>query len=266
MMRIGLCCPTYSGRVQDALMASVVKTMGAAAARGIEILLITGRGCPILPDARNWCVAQALAASCDKIWFVDADISWEDSVDDAINMLLAPVDIVCGVHQARNPKWNEPARLVVRWKDIPPKEDEATGLWLVDRVATAFVCIDRSVFDRLAESGQAQRYLPNGTIIVGEYLRHYRNYFWLSLDPVSPPAETVAALEALGVPGPYNGLIGEDFLFCSWAEQVGCKIYVDPRLKLVHWDGCVAHDANLGNVRFVKEEEAHAALASSEAA
>jgi hypothetical protein len=265
MMRIGLCIPTYSGHVQDALMASVVSTMQKAAARGIEILLITGRGCPILPDARNWCVAQALAAGCDKIWFVDADIAWEHSIDDAINMLLAPVDIVCGVHQARNLKWNDPARLVVRWKQLPPVEDPVTGLWEVERVATAFVCIDRSVFDRLAESGQAQRYLPNGTIIPGEYLRHYRNYFWLSLDPVTPPAETVTALEALGVPGPYLGLIGEDFLFCQMAERIGARIFVDPRVKLTHYDGCVAHDANLSNVQFVKEA-AHEAMASNEAA
>lgn len=253
-MRIGLCVPTYTGHVQDALMASVVKTMSAAAQRGIEILLITGRGCPILPDARNWCVAQALAADCDKIWFVDADIAWDGCVNDVINMLLAPVDIVCGVHQARNLRWNDPARLVVRWKKLPPEEDEATGLWEVERCATAFVCIDRSVFDRLAEADIAKRYLPNGTIIVGEYLRFYRNYFWLSLDPVTPPIATVRALEVLGVPGPYRGLIGEDFYFCQWAEKVGAKIYVDPRIRLTHYDGCVAHDACVADAQFVKEE------------
>jgi hypothetical protein len=259
MMRIGLCCPTYSGHVQDALMASVVQTMQKAAARGIEILLITGRGCPILPDARNWCVAQALANDCDKVWFVDADIAWDGCVDDVINMLLAPVDIVCGVHQARNPRWNDPARLVVRWKKLPPEEDEATGLWEVDRVATAFVCIDRSVFDELAAQDIAKRYLPNGVIIVGEYLKWYRNYFWLSLDPVTPPAATVKALEELGVPGPYLGLIGEDFFFCGWAEKVGARMWVDPRVRLTHYDGCVAFDAAVADVRFVKEEEAELA-------
>jgi hypothetical protein len=163
-------------------------------------------------------------------------------------------DIVCAVHQARNPKWNDPARLVVRWKHLPPREDPETGLWEVSRCATAFVLIDRSVFDRLADNGIAKRYLPNGTIIPGPYLKFYRNYFWLSLDPIEPPAETVKALEELGVPGPYLGLIGEDFYFCAWAEKIGAKIFVDPRVRLTHWDGCVAHDANLANVQFVKQE------------
>ena len=120
--KIGLVdCPTlFWARPGRAHGVRRPRPCAAAAPRGIEILLITGRGCPILPDARNWCVAQALAADCDKVWFVDADIAWEDSIDDAINMLLAPVDIVCGVHQARNPKWNDPARLVVSWKKLPP--------------------------------------------------------------------------------------------------------------------------------------------------
>jgi hypothetical protein len=265
-VKVALCVPTYTGHVQDALMASVVKTMSAAAQRGIEILLITGRGCPILPDARNWCVAQARANGCHKVWFADDDIAWENSIDDVINMLLAPVDIVCGVHQARNPKWNDPARMVVRWKELPPREDPETGLWEVDKVATAFVCIDCRVFDRLAEEGFAERYLPNGNIIVGEYLKWYRNYFWLSLDPVEPPAETVAALEALGVPGPYKGLIGEDFHFCGRAQRIGAKIWVDPRVKLVHYDGRVAHDGNLSNVQFVKEEPEVARMAGEKAA
>lgn len=253
-MKVALCVPCYDGRVHDAHMASVVKTMRAAALRGIEIMLITGRGSPVLPDVRNWSVAMALAAGCDKVWFVDSDIAWEESIDATLNMLCAPVDIVCGVHQKRNPTWNGPPELVVQWDQIPPKVDEVSGLWEVARVATAFVCISRSVFERLAEAGIARNYLPHGKVNEGNHFPFYRNYFWYDFIPVDPPADARAHLASVGYAGPMEMLQGEDFYFCARAKEVGARIFVDPRVSLVHFDGCVQHNASLEGVQFVPVE------------
>jgi len=254
-MKVALCVPCYDGRVHDAHMSSVVKTMRLAAVEGIEIMLITGRGSPILPDARNWCVAMALAADCDKVWFVDSDIAWEGCVPEVLNMLRAPVDIVCGVHQKRNTMWNSPAELVVQWAQIPPVEDPESGLWEVNRVATAFVCIDRSVFDRLGEAGIARQYLPHGKLASGNHFKFYRNYFWYDFIPVEPGEETLQHLAAVGYDGPMEILQGEDFYFCAKAKEVGARLYVDPRIELVHFDGCVQHNASLKNVRFEPAEQ-----------
>jgi len=249
-MKIALCVPCYDGRVHDAHMASVIKTMRLAAQQGLEIMMITGRGSPILPDVRNWCVAMALAADCDKVWFVDSDIAWESCVPEVLNMLRAPADIVCGVHQKRNTTWNSPAELVVRWSHIPPREDDETGLWEVDRVATAFVCIDKSVFARLAEAGIARLYLPHGDITAGNHYRFYRNYFWYDFAPAPLPAASREHLASVGYDGPEEILIGEDFYFCSKAKEVGARIFVDPRIELVHFDGCVQHNVSLKAVKF----------------
>ncbi len=253
-MKVALCVPCYDGRVHDAHMASVVKTMRLASEQGMEILLITGRGSPILPDIRNWCVAMALAADCDKVWFVDSDISWESCVPEVLNMLRAPVDMVCGVHQKRNTTWNAAAELVVQWQTIPPVEDEQTGLWEVSRCATAFLCIDRSVFTRLAESGVARHYLPHGKIDSGDHYRFYRNYFWYDFIPVTPAEGTTEHLASVGYDGPMEMLQGEDFYFCAKAKEAGARIFVDPRIELVHFDGCVQHNASLKQVRFAPAE------------
>ena len=258
-MKVALCVPCYDGRVHDAHMASVVKTMRLASQQGVEILLITGRGSPILPDARNWCVAMALAADCDKVWFVDSDIGWEACVPEVLNMLRAPVDIVAGVHQKRNTTWNSPAELVVQWDTIPPKEDKDTGLWEVSRVATAFVVIDKSVFQRLAEAGIARNYLPHGKVTEGDHFKFYRNYFWYDFIPVAPDAATREHLAAVGYDGPMEMLQGEDFYFCTKAKEIGARIYVDPRIELVHFDGCVQHNVSLKNVTFAPVEEKAAA-------
>lgn len=251
-MKIGLCIPAYDGRVHDALMSSVVKTMRLAAENGIEITLLTGRGSPVLPDVRNWCVAMSLAANCDKIWFVDSDIAWENCVPEVLNMLISPVEIVAGVHQKRNSTWNEAADLVVQWDQLPPKADDETGLWEVKSVATAFVCIDRAVFDRLAENGIAQLYLPNAKLDASAaHYRFYRNYFWYDFIPA--PEASREKMMASGYIGPMQILRGEDFYFCAKAKEVGARIYVDPRIELTHFDGCVQHNASLKQVRFEKE-------------
>lgn len=249
-MKIGLCVPAYDGRVHDSHSVSVVRTMMKARERGIDIHMIGGRGSPVLPDVRNWCVAQALAAGCDKVWFVDSDISWETCIDEALNMISAPVDIVAGVHQKRNVTWHDPAKLVVGWKKIPPKEDQETGLWEVSRVATAFVCIDRRVFEKMAEAGIAQNYLPNGTIDEDVHYPFYRTYFWYGFNECVPLDPVRKRLEELGVPAPYRIFVGEDYWFCQQAEALGFKIYIDPRIRLTHFDGCIQHNASIQDVVF----------------
>lgn len=256
-VKVALCTPCYDGRVHDAHMVSVSQTMMAGAARGIEIVHILGRGSPVLPDVRNWCVAQALSARCDKIWFVDSDIAWQSSISETLNMLLAPVDIVCGVHQKRNSLWNDPPDLVVRWKQIPPIAEAETGLWEVDSVATAFVCIDRSVFERIDAAGLARKYLPHAKEGVDlSWCQHNRNYFWYGFTEA-------ASSRPDGYDGPMEIIQGEDFYFCDIAKRAGCQIFVDPRIELTHFDGCVQHNASLKNVQFVRSDDTSASISDS---
>ena len=257
-MKVALCIPCYDGRVHDAHMLSVVKTMRLARDADIEIMTITGRGNAILPEVRNWCVAQALQNKCDKVWFVDSDIAWDQCAEAAINMLLAPVDIVAGVHQKRNSFWNEKATLVVKWKKIPPEKDADTGLFEVTSVATAFVAIDCSLFRRIDEAGLVVPYLPNWSDhkLPDPCIRYYRNYFWLGFEDLDLPQAYRDALAEIGVNGPYRQLQGEDYYFCSLARKAGARIFIDPRIELVHFDGCVQHNASVKQVRFVDASQA----------
>jgi hypothetical protein len=251
-MKVGLCIPCYEAKVSDSTMSSVARTMVLAAEQDIEIMLIVGRGNPVLPDVRNWCVAQALALGCDKVWFVDSDIAWDASVPQVLNMLRAPVDIVAAVHQARNVRWNDPARMVVYWDKIPPELEPKSGLYKVKKVATAFVCIDRSVFERLAEAGIARNYLPSQVVAEGDYYPYLRNYFWYDFMPVSEefPENLKEYLAGVGYEGELQKIQGEDYYFCTKAREIGCDIVIDPRISLVHFDGCIAHDMSMADVRF----------------
>jgi len=260
-VRIGLCTPAYKGTVSDAYATAMARTMVEAAARGIEIVEIKGRGMPVIHHARNWCVAQAFELGCDKVWFVDDDIAWKDCVPEALNMLRAPVDIVAGVHQGRNTFWNDPARLVVQWDKLPPEEDPETGLWKVKKVATAFVCIDRSVFERIDAAGLARPYLSFGDFGTGHapepYMRHMRAYFdFAYIAPSNLSPEMEKQVRSIGYTGPIEILQGEDYAFCDKARKAGCSIYVDPRIALTHFDGCVQHNVSLKDVSFVDATQA----------
>jgi len=252
-LHVGLCIPVYDGRVHDATMSSVARTMQEAQRKGITISLIMGRGNAVLPHVRNWLVSQAMLKGCDKIWFVDSDMAWDGCIPDVLNMLAAPVDVVAGVHQARNPRWNDPARLVVKWDKIPPEQDEATGLLKVSKVATAFVCIDRSVFERIDKAGLARPYLSFGQFNPDPSMKYMRAYFWYDfLSPAISEADQ-EKLREYGVDGPFDILQGEDFYFCDRVKDVGGSIFIDPRIALTHFDGCVQHTASFKDIVFQSE-------------
>lgn len=250
-LKVALAMPVYTGTVSDQTMSSVARTMVEATRAGIEIMLIKGRGNAVLPHVRNWLVSQAMVAGCDKIWFVDSDIAWDKCIPETLNMLRAPVDVVAGVHQRRNVFWNDPPELVVKWERIPPEQDEETGLYKVSKVATAFVCIDRSVFERIDAAGLARPYLSFGEFIPEPAMKYMRAYFWYDfITPTTMDDEDKAKLAEFGYDGPLDILQGEDFYFCDRVKEIGGSIFVDPRIELVHFDGCVQHNVSLKNVRF----------------
>mgnify|MGYP000865975114 CR=1 FL=1 len=255
-MKVALCVPAYDGRVHDEHANSIAHTMANAHKYGIEIKLMIGRGCPVLPDVRNYLVAKALSEGCDKVWFVDSDIAWTNSIHEALNMLKAPGDIVAAVHQRKNGTWNGPANLVVQWGKMPPPADEETGLWEVERVATAFVVIDKSVFRRIADANLARPYLPSRVYPEERVYPFLRNYYWYDFQPAVLDATLKAHLQAIGYDGPLESIEGEDYYFCRQAQKAGCKILVDPRVELIHFDGCVQHNVSLKNARFEAEEKA----------
>jgi len=78
-----------------------------------------------------------------------------------------------------------------------------------------------------------------------------RAYFWYDfITPTTMTDEDRAKLAEFGYDGPLEILQGEDFYFCDRVKVIGGSIYVDPRIELTHFDGCVQHNASLKHVRF----------------
>jgi hypothetical protein len=83
------------------------------------------------------------------------------------------------------------------------------GLVKAKRVATAFMIIRREVFEKLRDAHPE----------------------WLYHDEKKVGDEVIAFFDFALKDGQY---IGEDFLFCDRARELGYEVWVDPTIKLGH--------------------------------
>lgn len=253
ILKVAICVPCYDGRVHDEHHNSILRLFNVASLAGVKCQVFMARGHSILPDARNWLVAQALAWGADKVFFVDSDIAWEDARP-ILNMLLCPAPIVGGIYQGRNVRWNDPPRFVVRWGQMPPPTDEETGLWIVEKLGTGCLSIAREVFERMAQENRARTYIPHWNIPEdASFIKWHRNYFWYDFISIVEhlPKESLDRLRKAGITDDEIWTNqGEDFYFCRNAAEMGYQILADPRVELIHFDGVIQHNATCKQIQF----------------
>lgn len=233
-MRVGLCTPCRDGAVHHQHMLSVVATLKLASRRGVMVNHYTAPGCSVLPRVRNRLVATALADGCDWIVFIDDDIAWEPA--DFFKLIDHDVEVVAAAPAKRHKRWDEAPDVALKYPDRPTigVRTAAGRLWRVDGLATAFMAIRADVFVKMEVvtrpftcEGDPQRY-------------PMRTWFWLDL---------IAMI---------GGVMdeGEDYNFCRKWIEVGGACFVDPDIRLRHYDGNVCHDRCLADMETRKEEAA----------
>lgn len=258
-MKVALCTPSLNGLVQD----EYAKSFGQLCRRQADITLmhIPCRGVTLVHEARNFLVAQALNSGADKVFFVDADMSFRP--DDFIRLATSPHPLIGGIYQQRARQWNAPLSMVARYSKFPPVVDD-DGVIRMDGLGTGFLCIAREVFDAVRESGRAPKYLPKAEAVVAgpaeTVWNHYRAYFdfsWMAVSKGLLPAECRAVLDRIGyeyeadADGEFARLmVGEDFTFCNKARDCGFELVADPDCRLVHWDGTVAHPMAFRDIKW----------------
>ncbi len=191
-------------------------------------------GDSLVTRVRNDCVAYFVAdARYTHLLWIDADLGFAPEA--AFRLLLADRDVAAGVYPLKREDWpveGVPAgttrqkfeELYARYTVNTGREGEAEvrividadGFIKVREAPTGFMCIKRSVFDRLIARHPERRYVPDwpeGTFPAGAV--HYR-FFDVMVDPDS---------------GRY---LSEDYGFCRLWETAGGEIYVDARSDLTH--------------------------------
>jgi hypothetical protein len=212
-LRLFVAIPAYDGKVGIETVRSLLDEQGAAALLGVEIQVGLLPGCSLITMGRNQLVADFLATDCDRLVFIDADVSWTPG--DLIRLAAHPVDVVGGAYRYKKAEEDYP----IRWLDKPALwADPETGLLEVDSVPGGFLAISRQTFEKLREAHPERAYMHEG--------RQFHGYFH-------------APVEA-------GRIWGEDTAFCNDWRKTGGQVWLDIEPLLTHTGG---HNNFTGSVR-----------------
>lgn len=204
---IGL--PTYDFKVTAKLAISLADFCVQAMKYGVDIQICNISGCSVVSRVRNLIAKDFLDSDCTDLMFIDSDINF--NAEDIFRLMAWNIDpkkgIVAGIPVAR-----KKGKTYISTLDADENENifmNHMGLVRAKRVATAFMLIRREVFEKMYEAHPEWRYHDEKKI--GD--------------------EMIAFFDFALKDGNY---IGEDFLFCDRARELGYEVWIDPTIKLGH--------------------------------
>jgi hypothetical protein len=207
--KIMLGLPTYDFKVTAKLAISLASFCVQAQRHGVDIQICNISGCSVVSRVRNLIAKDFLDSDCTDLMFIDSDINFE--AEDIFRLMAWNSDpkkgIVAGIPVAR-----KKGKTYISTLDTDEEENifmNYMGLVKAKRVATAFMMIRREVFEKLRDAHPE----------------------WLYHDEKKVGDEVIAFFDFALKDGQY---IGEDFLFCDRARELGYEVWIDPTIKLGH--------------------------------
>jgi hypothetical protein len=200
--------PAYDHKVSLKLATSLARFCQLAPQHGVTVVIGSVCGCSVVSRVRNLLADDFLSSDCSDLLFIDSDINFE--AEDVFRLMAWTSDpkkgIVAGVPRVRDAKATYIATL---------DEDEkghltmnGMGLVKAKQLATAFMMVRRDVFTTLVEKHPEWKYFDQRA---------------------KRPINALFDFQLMD-----DGYIGEDFLFCRRAAEVGFEIWADPTIKLGH--------------------------------
>lgn len=218
--KIMLGLPTYDYKVSSKLAISLANFCLLAMKHGVDVQICNISGCSVVSRVRNLIAADFLNSDCTDLMFIDSDINFD--AEDIFRLMAWNSDpkkgIVAGIPVARK-------KGQVYFSTLDSDEDQnifmdKMGLVRAKRVATAFMMIRKEVFEKLKEAHPE----------------------WVYHDEKKQGDEMVAFFDFALKDGQY---IGEDYLFCDRAREMGFEVWIDPTIKLGHM-GTIEFEGSFG--------------------
>ena len=215
--KIFIALPAYDHKVSIKLAISLARLAQMVGEHGVNIAIGSICGCSVVSKARNLLADEFLSTDCTDLLFIDADINFEP--EDVLRLLAWTTNygIAAGVPRTRKKNGNYIITL---------DEDEDHSLVTDDmgcakakRVATAFMMVQRKVFETLRDAHPEWKYHDTNS---GKTLTAFFDF------KVTP-----------------EGYIGEDYLFCDRTREHGFEVWVDPTIKLGHM-GVIEYEGDFG--------------------
>ena len=212
--------PAYDFKVSLKLAVSLARFTQVAGQHGINVHIGSICGCSVVSRARNLLVKDMLESNATDLLFIDSDINFEP--EHIFRLMAWGADPKKGI-VAAVPRTRSENKVYIANLDYDDNgELTMNGMGLVrgKRVATAFMLIRREVFEKMIEANPEWTYYDKKT------------------DRMIPCLFDFKLTE--------EGYMGEDFLFCDRARELGFEVWIDPTITLGHM-GVQEYTGNFGN-------------------
>lgn len=199
--------PAYDGKVTTDYSQSLAESVRDATLYGIRCTAsVMGNGA-FIDLARNIFVRMFLETECTHLFFIDSDLKWESRA--FLSLLAAGKPVCAGAYRKRQ----EPEEYPLRWVADENGHITMNGDWIMcDRVATGFLCIERSVLEEMVKTAKIIR----GQVHNGKKEEDNPRLFYTYLQDDGK-------------------FVGEDFAWCKdYCDQTGDQIWVWPDFDFVH--------------------------------
>lgn len=227
-MKIFIAIPAYRGIVCPPFVDALEATGEYFTEKGLDYQINVLPGCCYIQVARNILAQDFIESDCDKMLFLDDDISWNP--EDAYKLVMKDKDVVAGVYPLKSDVEEYPAYFPTDSNRRAKIEDD---LMEAVRIPGGFLAIKKEVFLKLQEAYPSHKYTEIQRGIKEPKPRDFCDFF-----PQGVNAN--------------KQWEGEDYGFCRLWVDIGGKIYVMPDVDFTHHASDKSWSGNLYQ-HFLKE-------------
>lgn len=226
--KILIATPCYGDMVTSGYMLSILNTVCKNTNPDLQFSIYTLGNESLVTVARNRCVAYFLAGDFTHLFFIDADIAFDDHL--IRRFVEFDKDVVCGLYPRKGILWERldeldkramvsmtSKKIQTRLMSFNYRKDDSdyttnNGFLKIHYSGTGFMCIKRGVFDRMRQVYPEQNY-------VSTHATHYPEHFWLFFDTMLTEDKIY---------------LSEDYAFCKKWCAIGGEIWADTTANLTH--------------------------------
>lgn len=195
--------PVYDGKLQVQTVNCLLLEKELARELGHDFHVQFLPNCSHAAQGRNQMTKGFLDSDCDRLVFLDADITFEPGA--LIKIAHYPADFVGGAYRYKM----EPENYPIGWKsENEYLQANEFGLLEVATLPGGFLSLSRNVFESI-KTAHPER-----------FFEHFGNKMFCYFQMLYKD----------------GALYGEDSYFCKEWTDLGGQVWLDPELKLTHWD------------------------------
>jgi hypothetical protein len=223
--------PCYDRALTEPFFMSFVKTVMYFKEIGCKFAVSTITD-SLINRARNNLVAKFMAnPQFTHLIFLDVDLQFKP--EDIVKMLWHDKEVMTGAYPIKDINWDKVSKLVgegipkdelakksTRFVVNPVKFGNNTietdnGAIAVHDAGTGFMCIKRSVFEKMIEAYPELKFNDDTGSLKGAELDYTYAFFNSYVDDDSR-------------------FVSEDYGFCRYWQKLGGKVWVDPAIEIGH--------------------------------